>query len=112
LLRLKANYLWPAMWGNAFNDDDSLNPILPQNGIVMGTSHHAPMLRAQQEWKRYGKENGIIKAMIRCSGLLEKSIEHMGSHESIVTGHAGDAIRYDEGTATACWRDCGRPAKR
>ena len=24
LLRLKANYLWPAMWGNAFNDDDTL----------------------------------------------------------------------------------------
>ena len=22
LLRLKANYLWPAMWANAFNDDD------------------------------------------------------------------------------------------
>ena len=22
---------------------------------VMGTSHHEPMLRAQQEWKRYGK---------------------------------------------------------
>ncbi|MDQ6845573.1 MAG: glycosyl hydrolase 115 family protein, partial [Bacteroidota bacterium] len=27
LLRLKANYLWPAMWGNAFNDDDTLNPV-------------------------------------------------------------------------------------
>ena len=56
LLRLKANYLWPAMWGNAFNDDDTLNPILANKwGIVMGTSHHEPMLRAQQEWKRYGK---------------------------------------------------------
>jgi len=28
LLRLKANYLWPAMWNNAFNDDDPLNPKL------------------------------------------------------------------------------------
>ena len=55
LLRLKANYLWPAMWGNAFNDDDPENPILAAKyGIVMGTSHHEPMLRAQQEWKRYG----------------------------------------------------------
>ena len=26
LLRLKANYLWPAMWNNAFNEDDPLNP--------------------------------------------------------------------------------------
>jgi len=52
LLRLKGNYLWPAMWGNAFNDDDTLNPKLADEyGIVMGTSHHEPMLRAQQEWK-------------------------------------------------------------
>ena len=55
LLRLKANYLWPAMWSNAFNEDDPLNPILADEyGIVMGTSHHEPMLRAQQEWKRHG----------------------------------------------------------
>ncbi|MGH7238051.1 MAG: glycosyl hydrolase 115 family protein, partial [Candidatus Saccharimonadales bacterium] len=26
ILRLKGNYLWPAMWGNAFNDDDKLDP--------------------------------------------------------------------------------------
>ena len=26
LLRLKANYLWPAMWNNCFNEDDPLNP--------------------------------------------------------------------------------------
>jgi len=56
LMRLKANYLWPAMWNNAFNDDDPLNPKLADEyGIVMGTSHHEPMMRAQQEWKRYGK---------------------------------------------------------
>jgi hypothetical protein len=55
LLRLKANYLWPAMWANAFNEDDPLNPKLADEyGIVMGTSHHEPMLRAQQEWRRHG----------------------------------------------------------
>jgi len=38
LLRLKANYLWPAMWANAFNDDDTLNPILANKwGMVMST---------------------------------------------------------------------------
>lgn len=26
ILRLKANYLWPAMWNARFNEDDSLNP--------------------------------------------------------------------------------------
>ena len=36
LLRLKANYLWPAMWNNAFNEDDPLNPKLADEyGIVM-----------------------------------------------------------------------------
>jgi len=56
LLRMKANYLWPAMWNNAFNEDDPLNPRLADEyGIVMGTSHHEPMLRAQQEWKRHGQ---------------------------------------------------------
>jgi len=55
ILRLKGNYLWPAMWGNAFNEDDPLNPKLADEyGIVMGNSHHEPMLRAQQEWKRHG----------------------------------------------------------
>ena len=44
ILRLKGNYLWPAMWGNAFNDDDPLNARLADEyGIVMGTSHHEPM---------------------------------------------------------------------
>ena len=56
LLRLRANYLWPAMWNNAFNEDDPLDPKLANEyGIVMGTSHHEPMMRAQQEWKRHGK---------------------------------------------------------
>ncbi len=56
LLRLKANYLWPAMWANAFNDDDPKNQSLADEyGIVMGTSHHEPMMRADKEWNRYGK---------------------------------------------------------
>lgn len=55
ILRLKGNYLWPAMWNNAFNEDDRENPKLADEyGIVMGTSHHEPMMRAQQEWKRHG----------------------------------------------------------
>jgi len=56
ILRMKGNFLWPAMWGSAFNDDDPLNAKLADEyGIVMSTSHHEPMMRAQQEWKRYGK---------------------------------------------------------
>ncbi len=60
ILRLKGNYLWPAMWNNAFNEDDPLNPKLADEyGIVMGTSHQEPMLRAQKEWdRRYLKTLG------------------------------------------------------
>ena len=40
LLRLKANYLWPTMWGSMFGVDDEANqPIADAYGIVMGTSH-------------------------------------------------------------------------
>ena len=55
ILRLKGNYLWPAMWNNAFNEDDPLNArTADEYGIVMGKSHHEPMLRAQKEWTRHG----------------------------------------------------------
>jgi hypothetical protein len=105
LLRLKANYLWPAMWGNAFNDDDTLNPILADKwGIVMGTSHHEPMLRAQQEWKRYGKGAwDYTKNDTVLREFWKKGIENMGSHESIVTiGMRGDGdMPMAQGTATA-----------
>ncbi len=57
MLRLKSNYLWPAMWGNAFYDDDSLNiKSADEYGIVIGTSHHEPLMRAHDEWRRYGKK--------------------------------------------------------
>jgi hypothetical protein len=93
LLRLKANYLWPAMWGNAFNDDDTLNPILASDyGIVMGTSHHEPMLRAQQEWKRYGSGPWNYETnAATLDSFWAKGIANMDHHESIVTvGMRGD----------------------
>jgi hypothetical protein len=55
ILRLKGNYLWPAMWGSAFYDDDPLNRQTADTyGIVIGTSHHEPLMRAHDEWRRYG----------------------------------------------------------
>jgi hypothetical protein len=93
ILRLKGNYLWPAMWGNAFADDDSLNAQLADEyGIVMGSSHHEPMTRAQQEWRRYGKgpwnyeqNDSTLRAFWR------SGIARMGTRENIVTiGMRGD----------------------
>ncbi|MBS7563659.1 glycosyl hydrolase 115 family protein [Mucilaginibacter sp. Bleaf8] len=105
ILRLKGNYLWPAMWGNAFNDDDSLNrPLADEYGIVMGTSHHEPMDRAQTEWKRYGKgewdynKNGEV-----LRNFWRKGIQNMGTAETIVTvGMRGDGdMAMEEGTNIA-----------
>jgi hypothetical protein len=55
LLRLKANYLWPAMWGKSFFEADPESARLANEyGIVMGTSHHEPMMRAQRDWSKQG----------------------------------------------------------
>jgi hypothetical protein len=52
LLRLRANFLWPAMWSSAFAADDPLNARLANEyGIVMGTSHEEPMMCAEKEWQ-------------------------------------------------------------
>ncbi|MEV6866404.1 glycosyl hydrolase 115 family protein [Streptosporangium subroseum] len=54
MLRLKANYLWPAVWGRAFAEDDPANHrTATQYGVVMGTSHEAPMMRGIEEWNRH-----------------------------------------------------------
>ena len=53
VLRLKANTLWPAVWGRAFALDDPRNhELATAYGVVMGTSHEAPMLRGIEEWNR------------------------------------------------------------
>ncbi|KAH8425022.1 glycoside hydrolase family 115 protein [Aspergillus melleus] len=50
LLRLRANYLWPASWNNIFHLDDPRNsPSADEYGIVMGTSHTEPMMRWTKE---------------------------------------------------------------
>ncbi len=105
ILRLKGNYLWPAMWGNAFNDDDKMNPVLADEyGVVMGTSHHEPMDRAQQEWKRYGNNiwNYETNAQV-LQDFWRKGIQNMGTKETIVTvGMRGDGdMAMTEGSNVA-----------
>ena len=93
ILRLKGNYLWPAMWNNAFNDDDSLNrPLAEEYGIVMGTSHHEPMDRAQKEWQRYGTGDwNYATNGEELRRFWRKGIVNMGNAETIITmGMRGD----------------------
>ncbi|KAK0433154.1 glycoside hydrolase family 115 protein [Armillaria borealis] len=56
MLRLKANYLWPAIWSSAFAVDDPENQRLADvYGIAMGTSHEEPMTRSTPvEWNLFG----------------------------------------------------------
>ncbi|RPI04116.1 MAG: glycosyl hydrolase [Ignavibacteriae bacterium] len=90
ILRLKGNYLWPAMWNNAFNEDDPENPRLADEyGIVMGTSHQEPMLRAQKEWdRRYLRTLGSWN-YARHPDLLQnfwrEGIRRNKNYESIIT---------------------------
>ena len=87
LLRLRANFLWPAMWGNAIADDDPASPALANEyGIVLGTSHHEPMMRAHDEWRRYGQ--GPWNYATNAEALRAfwaEGIRRVGDFESIVT---------------------------
>ena len=90
LLRMKANYLWPAMWNNAFNEDDTENPRLADEyGIVLGTSHQEPMIRAQQEWdRRYYKTLGhwnYYKHPDTLENFWREGVRRNKDYESIVT---------------------------
>ncbi len=108
LLRLRANYLWPAMWGKAFNEDDPLNPkVADEYGIVMGTSHHEPMMRAQKEWGNHRKEygNGEWNYQTNEEGLKDfwrDGMERNKDYENIVTMSMrgdGDIPMEDAGSA-------------
>ncbi|HNW49581.1 MAG TPA: glycosyl hydrolase 115 family protein [Prolixibacteraceae bacterium] len=108
LLRLRANFLWPAMWGNAFNEDDPENPRLADEyGIVMGTSHHEPMMRAQKEWGNHRKEygNGEWNYKTNEAGLKKfwkDGLERNKNYEQIITMAMrgdGDLAMSDAGSA-------------
>jgi hypothetical protein len=93
ILRLKGNFLWPAMWGNAFYDDDPLTGALANEmGVVIGTSHHEPLGRAHDEWRRYGKGAWNYNTNPEVlTGFWTGGMERMKNFETVVTiGMRGD----------------------
>lgn len=95
LLRLKGNYLWPAMWSSSFSLDGPglANAELADiYGVVMGASHHEPCLRASEEWDKvrgpetqYGNDWNYY---INKDGLLkywEGGLARSGKFENIIT---------------------------
>ncbi|KAE9986295.1 hypothetical protein EG328_006026 [Venturia inaequalis] len=114
LLRLRANYLWPAMWGkSSFNIDDPGNQKLADDyGIVMGTSHTEPMMRSTHEqtvfvngtWE-WDINNASMKAFMLDGAKRAKPYESLytigirGNHDTPISG--GNAIKQLEGIIAA-----------
>lgn len=112
LLRLKGNYLWPAMWSSTFAEDGpglASYELATEYGIYIGNSHHEPCLRAGEEYKHlrgpespYGdawdfrtNEAGIRK-------FWEDSLRERAKYTNIVTvGMRGeqDSILLGEGAS-------------
>ncbi len=95
LLRLRANFMWPAMWAWAFYADDPENlKTADEMGIIMGTSHHEPMARNHQEWARHRKENGAWNYSTNqdvIDKFFTEGIQRMKGTEDVVTiGMRGD----------------------
>ena len=93
ILRLKGNFLWPAMWGSAFYDDDPLNgPLADEMGIVIGTTHHEPMGRAHDEWRRYGSgEWNYVNNKKELNSFWEEGFKRTLGFETFTTlGMRGD----------------------
>ena len=95
ILRLKGNFLWPAMWGWAFYADDPENlKTADAMGVIMGTSHHEPMARNHQEYARHRKEWGpwnYQKNKENLDRFFREGIERMKGTDDIVTiGMRGD----------------------
>jgi hypothetical protein len=111
LLRLKGNYMWPAMWSGRFSDDGpglANAELADELGVVMGSSHHEPCCRAGEEYKYlrgkdsiYGdawnfrsNEKGITK-------FWEDGLKRNGKFDNVITvGMRGEADTAIAGDAT------------
>ena len=94
LLRLKANFMWPAMWSSAFYSDDPLNMQTADDmGIIMGTSHHEPMGRAHQEWRKMKNRGAwnFDSNRDQLEDFWRSGVERLKDTEDVVTiGMRGD----------------------
>ena len=95
ILRLRGNFLWPAMWSWAFYADDPENSrVADEMGVIMGTSHHEPMARNHQEWARkrgeYGAWNYATNKKV-IDKFFTEGIERAKDTEDLITiGMRGD----------------------
>jgi hypothetical protein len=89
LLRLRANYLWPAMHPGtpAFNSNPTNKEIAGLYGIVMGSSHCEQMLRDNiDEWKP--EKNGEYNYVVNRDGVLkywEERVRENAAFDNVYT---------------------------
>ncbi len=95
LLRLKGNYLWPAMWTSNFSlDGPGLENarLADEYGVVMSNSHHEPCLRHSEEWDLikgedtpYGTAWNFDKNREGLTNYWRGGLERNGKFENIIT---------------------------
>ncbi|RMZ48543.1 hypothetical protein CA14_009459 [Aspergillus flavus] len=95
LIRLKANFLWPAMWGSfiptpgrIFFTDDLRNQQLANDyGIVVSTSHTEPMQRSSNEWKKDPTPGGWdwVNNKENVIRFMEEGVRRAGDNETYFT---------------------------
>lgn len=95
LLRLKGNYLWPAMWTSSFSLDGpglANAELADEYGIVMSNSHHEPCLRHSEEWDLvkgensvYGNEWNYDRNKEGLTNYWRDGLKRNGAFENIIT---------------------------
>lgn len=95
LLRLKGNYLWPAMWSARFSEDGpglANAELADEYGVIMGASHHEPCLRNGEEYKHlrgedsiYGDAWNFITNREGITRFWEDGLKRSGKFENVIT---------------------------
>lgn len=99
LLRMRGNFLWPAMWSAVFNNDGKAFPeasavLADELGITMGTSHHEPLIRAGEEFSHmmtddndtgYGKDWSYYSNPRGLYEFWSDSIKARGKYRNLIT---------------------------
>ncbi|MFA5251311.1 MAG: glycosyl hydrolase 115 family protein [Phycisphaerae bacterium] len=90
LLRLKANHLWPGMWGKYFGEDPMNPKLADEYGIVMGSAHCEPLLfnndPGAKKWNSdtMGKWNYATNKENICK-VLDETVAARGQYENVYT---------------------------
>lgn len=95
LLRMKGNYLWPAMWSASFPlDGPGLGnaELADIYGVVMGQSHHEPCCRASEEWDKvrgtdtvYGNEWNFYTNREGLLRYWDEALARNSKYETMIT---------------------------